>query len=203
MRYVSVAVVAALAAAAFVGNARAEDAANANGFAKRLFAEHFAAGGKSYACFTRRYERAHLAKHPRQKTTAMKLLVTAELVPEDKALNYSFAMGVTFRDRKGKFDTSGSCGHPTASQESADKLTLGCGVDCDGGGLSVELANADKSVLVRLGQIALWNGDKPDDERTGFDAGPDDHVFRLDRVSLDNCRSLMPNSDEFTADQRK
>jgi hypothetical protein len=203
MRYVSVAVLALLAAVTFGGNARADDAGTANSFAKRLFADHFATGGKSYACFVRHYDRAHLAKHPKQKTTAMKLLVTAELVPEDKALNYTFAMGVTFRDRKGKFDSSGSCGHPTASQESADKLTLGCGVDCDGGGLSVEMANTDKSVLVRLVQIALWNSDKPDDERTGFDAGPDDHVFRLDRVSLENCRSLIPSSDELTAEQRK
>ncbi len=201
MRYRSIAVFALLAVVAFAGNAQADDAGN--GFAKRLFAENFATGGKSYACFARHYDRAHLAKHPKQKTTAMKLLVTAELVPEDKALNYTFALGVKFRDRKGKFDSSGDCGHPVASQESADRLRLGCGVDCDGGGLSVEMANAGKSVLVRLEQIALWNSAKPDDERDGFEAGPDDHVFRLDRVSLDDCHSLMPSSEEFAAVQQK
>ncbi len=201
MRYRSIAVFALFAAVAFAGNAQADDAGN--GFAKRLFAENFATGGKSYACFARHYDRAHLAKHPKQKTTAMKLLVTAELVPEDKALNYSFALGVKFRDRKGKFNSSGSCGHPTVSQETADKLTLGCGVDCDGGGLSVEMANADRAVLVRLDQIAMWDSAKPDDERMSFDAGPDDQVFRLDRVSLDDCHSLMPSSEEFAAAQQK
>jgi hypothetical protein len=201
MRYRSLAVIALLAAAGFSGSAWAEEAGN--GFAKRLFAEDFATGGKSYACFARHYASAHLAKHPNQKTTAMKLLVTAELVPEDKALNYTFALGVKFRGRKGSFDSSGSCGHPSVSQETANKLTLGCGVDCDGGGLSVEMANADKAVLVRLDQIALWDSTKPDDERTGFDAGPDDHVFRLDRVSLDDCHSLMPSSEEFAAAQHK
>ena len=32
-----------------------------DGFAKRLFAENFAPDGKSYACFVRRYDAAHLA----------------------------------------------------------------------------------------------------------------------------------------------
>jgi hypothetical protein len=75
-------------------------------------------------------------------------------VAEDKEPTYSLALGVTFRDRKGHFDTMGSCGHPTADQESADKLVLGCGVDCDGGGLQIEMARADKSVIVRLDRLA-------------------------------------------------
>ncbi|MBI3705876.1 MAG: hypothetical protein HY244_18935 [Rhizobiales bacterium] len=181
------------------GAARAENAGDTDAFAKRMFAGNLASQGKSYACFTRRYDAAHLARHPQQKTTAMKLLVSAETVPEDQALNYSFSLGVKFSDRKGNFDSSGSCGHPTASQDTADKLTLGCGVDCDGGGLSVEMVNADKSVMVRLERLAIWNNDKPDEERTGFNAGADDRAFRLDRVGLDECKSLMPKKDELAA----
>jgi hypothetical protein len=123
-------------------------------FAKRVFGRDVAAKGKTYACFTRRYDAAHLRQHPQQKTTAMKLLVGAKIVAEDKEPTYSLALGVTFRDRKGHFDTMGSCGHPTADQESADKLVLGCGVDCDGGGLQIEMARADKSVIVRLDRLA-------------------------------------------------
>ena len=143
MCYRWIAVVAMLTAAAVTGGtARADDAANSEAFAKRMFAGKVADKGKSYACFVRRYDAAHLRQHPQQKTTAMKLLVSAEMVAEDKEPNYSFALGVTFRDRKGHFDTMGSCGHPTADQESADKLVLGCGVDCDGGGLQIASSRA-------------------------------------------------------------
>ncbi|WP_213288494.1 hypothetical protein [Bradyrhizobium sp. sGM-13] len=36
---------------------------------------------KTYACFVRRYDANHLAQHPKQKISAMKLLVTAEDAP--------------------------------------------------------------------------------------------------------------------------
>ena len=203
MTFRSLAIVATLAAAAVMasGAARADEV-NAEAFAKRIFAGKIDSKGKSYACFTRRYDAAHLRQHQQQKTTAMKLLVSAELVPEDKALNYSFALGVKFRDRKGNFDTMGSCGHPTAEQEGADKLVLGCGVDCDGGGLQVEMANADKSVIVRLEHVAIWNNDKPDDERASFSAGVDDRAFRLDRANLDECKSLMPKDDPIESSEQ-
>jgi hypothetical protein len=170
-------------------------------FAKRVFAGKVADKGKSYACFVRRYDAAHLAKHPAQKVTSMRLLVSAELVPEDKALNYTFAMALTFRDRRGNFSSGGSCGHPTASQETADKLVLGCSVDCDGGGVSLELVNADKSVLLSIDRVAIWDDNKPDDERASLEGGTDDRKFRLDRVSLDQCRSLIPPEEHDEAEK--
>ena len=177
--------------------ARADEAEQSAQYAKRLFAAPLAAQGKTYVCFARRYDAAHLAQHKAQKVTQMTLLVGAEMVPEDKALNYSFSVGVDFRNRKGKFVSSGDCGHPVASEVSADKLQLGCGVDCDGGGLSIEMANADKSVLVRIDRMSMWDESKPDaDERAGFDAGADDKVFRLDRVDLEQCKPLMPKDDD-------
>ena len=205
MHYRSIAVAAILAAAAVMaaGAARADEAADAAAFAKRMFAGSVASKDKSYACFTRRYDAAHLRQHPQQKVTAMKLLVSAETVPEDQALNYTFALAVKFRDRNGDFDSGGSCGHPMASQESADKLVLGCGVDCDGGGLSVEMVNADKSVMVRLDQLAIWNRAKPDDERGAFNGGADDKAFRLYRVSMDECKSLMPKDDDLASLEQK
>ena len=203
MHYRWMAVVTILTAVMAGGTARADDAANAEAFAKRMFAGKVASKGKSYVCFARRYDAAHLRQHPQQKVTAMKLLVSAQMVPEDQALNYSFALGVKFRDRQGNFDTMGSCGHPTAEQESADKLVLGCGVDCDGGGLQIEMANADKSVIVRLDRVAIWNNDKPDDERDSLEAGADDKAFRLDRVAMDECKSLMPKNDDLAAIEQK
>ena len=71
------------------------DKARATAFHAQMF------GGplshKTYACFVRRYDASHLAQHPKQKVSAMKLLVTAEDAPEDKTVNYSFRLGFKYR----------------------------------------------------------------------------------------------------------
>ena len=59
------------------------DAAKNEEFIKRLFAGPVGKN-KSYACFIRQYDADHLARHPLQKVSAMKLLVTAETVPESE-----------------------------------------------------------------------------------------------------------------------
>jgi hypothetical protein len=110
---------------------------------------------------------------------------------------------VTFRDRKGHFDTMGSCGHPTADQESADKLVLGCGVDCDGGGIGVALSGDDKSAIVHVERVRIWKhrGGNPED---GDDlvAGADDKSFRLDRANVRECASLANDRKELAALKR-
>jgi hypothetical protein len=186
------------------GGARADDQGDA--FAKRLFAGNFAKQDKSYACFVRRYDAAHLAQHRLQKVSMMKLLVTAENVAADKdekALSYSFRLGLRFRHRPGDFDSSGFCRHPDASETPAGKLHLGCGVDCDGGGIEVELAHGDKSTLVSLERIRIWRNNKPDDEGLDLSGGADDRVFRLDRAKLDECRSLITDRAELAAMRHK
>src|SRR5262249_33709575 len=143
-----VATLALLAAAAMAGPpVRAQEAAKvatteapqaqSPSFTRRMFAADVGRQTKSYVCFVRTYDPDHLARHPLQKVSAMKLLVTAERVPEDKALNYSFRLGVKFRKRPGDFVSSGDCGHGRMPENAGDKAHLGCGVDCDGGGLSV------------------------------------------------------------------
>jgi hypothetical protein len=184
-----------------VGGARAAD--NGDAYAKRLFADHLTAEGKSYACFIRYYDAAHLADHPQQKVSVMTLLITAETVPEDKTLNYSFRLGLKFRNRQGNFDSSGDCGHAAISEDKTDKLYLGCGVDCDGGGISVELAHADKSTLIHLDRIRIWQNNKPDDEGLDLSGGADDRAFRLDRVKLEQCRSLVADRKELAAMRHK
>src|SRR5262249_36172022 len=58
-----------------------EDTAKKEEFVKRLFAGAVAKQ-KSYVCFVRQYDPEHLARHPLQKVSVMKLLLTAETVPE-------------------------------------------------------------------------------------------------------------------------
>jgi hypothetical protein len=187
---------------------RAEDTAGAGEFAKRLFAVK-SIDQKTYACFVRRYDAEHLAQHPLQKVSAMKLLLTVEKVPDDPALEYSFRVGVNFRNRPGNFDSSGSCGHAQASETKDGELEIQCSVDCDGGGVQVGLSKAGdksavKSVILRLDQMRIWDANKPDEEAThSLRGGADDRVFRLDRVDVDQCAALVADRKELAAMRHK
>ena len=181
-------------------------------YAKRMFADN-AGKAKAYACFVRRYDEQHMAQHPLQKVTVMKLLIDAEKMPDDRYLQYSFRLGVNFRDRPGNFDSSGDCGHAPAVRalskdtepQTDSAIDFGCGVDCDGGGITVSLANSDGSVLVKLpGRIRIWKGKDPDESATSaLTAGADDKVFRLDRTSLNDCAALAYDRKELAAMRHK
>ena len=192
-------VIAALAAGG--AGVHAEAASTDNGFAKRLFAGDPGKQAKSYACFVRRYDAAHLARHPLQKVNVMTLLITGEKVAEDEVLNYSFRLGLAFRNRPGNFDSSGDCGH--VKETSSPDNKLGCSVDCDGGGISVELAGDSKSTKIGLDTIRIWRNNKPDEDGFSLSGGADDRVFRLDRASLEHCRSLVTDRKELAAMRRK
>jgi hypothetical protein len=171
------------------------DKAKAAAFDNRMFAAPI--GQKTYACFVRRYEASHLAQHPRQKVGAMKLLVTAENPPEEKTTNYSFRIGVQYRHRPGKFDSSGFCNHVVA-KDKGNEIHYGCGVDCDGGGIDVAMKD-DKSAIIRLERIMLWPRNTPDDDSHDLAAGTDDKIFRVDRADLRECAELVTDRREIAA----
>jgi hypothetical protein len=175
------------------------DTAKAATFDKRLFAGTLQPK-MTYACFVRVYDAEHLTKHPKQKVSAMKLLVTAENVPDEKA-NYSFRLGVKYRYRPGNFDSSGSCRHVIAD-DAPGEIRLGCGVDCDGGGLEAAISKDDKSAVIQLERVRIWRNNKPDDEAE-LVAGSDDKTFRLDRVDNRECASLVTDRKELAALRRK
>lgn len=133
----------------------------------------------------------------------MKLLVSAENPPDEKVTNYSFRFGVRFRHRSGQFDSSGSCSHVIA--ENADgEIRLGCGVDCDGGGLETAISKDDKSAVIRLERVRIWQNNKPDGEAEhSLTAGADDGIFRLDRVDKGECASLVTDRKMLAALRRK
>jgi len=207
---VTMLVAGVMAATAFAGKAAVAEDSPDIAFAKRMFAGS-APQPKGYACFVRRYDAAHMAQHP-QKVTVMKLLITAEMVPDDKVLEYSFRLGVNFRDRPGDFDSSGDCGHAAATKvpDNAETVIpagvdIACGVDCDGGGVTVSLANNDASLIVKpLDRIRIWKGKNPDESAaTALNAGADDKVFRLDRTKLDECTPLVADRKELAAMRHK
>ncbi|WP_050626746.1 hypothetical protein [Bradyrhizobium viridifuturi] len=194
--------VAACAGASSAVQAQEEvDKATAAAFDNRMFAGP--PGAKAYACFVRRYDANHLAQHPKQKVSAMKLLVSAEDAPEDKTTNYSFRLGVTYRHRSGNFDSSGYCNHAVAA-ESGHEIRFECGVDCEGGGISVALSKDDKSAIARLASIRMWNRNKPDDDASEeLLAGADDKIFRLDRADVGECAELVTDRKELAALRHK
>jgi hypothetical protein len=206
-----VAAAAFIAAAVSLGAsaARADELQADAAFAKRFFADN-AGQPKAYACFVRRYDAAHMEAHPQQKVTAMRLLITSEKWEDDKYLSYSFRLGVNFRDRPGDFDSSGDCGHaPPVRNAEGDSQTpasidFPCNVDCDGGGITVSLANGDNSVIAKLDRIRIWKSTDPDNGPIrSLEGGADDKVFRLDRVGPDECRSLVTDRKELAALRRK
>jgi hypothetical protein len=49
----------------------------------------------------------------------------------------------------------------------------------------------------------LWKAHAPDDEEVhSLQAGADDRIFRLDRASLDDCRSLVTDTEELAEMRR-
>ena len=204
-----VCIFAALILAALTGATRAEDGddirepskAEAETFNARVYAG--APGNKAYACFVRRYDADHLARHPKQKVAAMKLLVSAEFDEEDKQLHNSFRLGLRYRHRSGDFDSSGSCNHVVFTKSGSD-VRLGCGVDCEGGGIGVALSKDDKSAIVRLERVRVWQNNKPDDDAEhSLVAGADDKIFRLDRADNGECASLVTDRKELAALRHK
>ena len=196
-------IVAALASIVGAHSCRAQEAvdkAKATAFDARMFAGPL--GQKTYACFVRRYDASHLAQHPKQKVSAMKLLVTAEDAPEDKTVNYSFRLGFKYRHRAGNFDSSGYCNHIVA-ENTGGEVRLGCGVDCEGGGIEVAMKD-DKSALIRLERIRIWERNKPDDDASNdLVAGADDKIFRVDRADLHECSELVTDRNELAALRHK
>jgi hypothetical protein len=200
---------AAVIFATFIGAARAEEAEDireagkteAETFNARMYAG--TPGNKAYACFVRRYDAEHLARHPKQKVALMKLLVSAEFDSEDKQLHNSFRLGFKYRHRSGDFNSSGSCSHVVFVKDGND-VRLGCGVDCEGGSIGVALSKDDKSTVVRLVRVRVWQNNKPDDDaEQSLVAGADDGIFRLDRTDARECASLVTDRKEVAALRHK
>lgn len=207
----AVAAVAGLALSAVAVSAVATAAKAAepvDPFVQRVFAKPIE-GEKTYACFIRKYDAAHLAQHPKQKVTSMKVLMTAEKNAEDGSLSTSFRLGLTKRNNSHAFKSAGSCSHPEVTEgETAANATpmpsLGCGVDCDGGGIGIDLSKDNHAALVSVERVRIWRNNKPDEEASySLEAGQDDHLFRLERVDDKQCASLVTDREELASMRKK
>jgi hypothetical protein len=90
------------------------------------------------------------------------------------------------------------------AEDAGNEMRFGCGVDCEGGGINVALSKDDKSAIIRLERIRIWQNNKPDDEaEDSLVAGADDKIFRLDRADTRECASLVTDRKELAAIRHK
>ncbi|WP_438749362.1 hypothetical protein [Pararhizobium sp. O133] len=150
----------------------------------------------AYACYIRKYSKAHLASHPDQNVRDMMVFVDSHLDEEGAGRQYLLGMTVNFRYLKQTFSTYGGC---SAGEDG--KQALRCGIDCDGGTIGVRIKD-ETSILVDIPNGARVSEDYFEEERSelpqGAKFGSDDMVFRLDRTDLSTCLPLA-SSDEAKA----
>ena len=66
------------------------------------------------------------------------------------------------------------------------------------------MSKDDKSAIIRLERIRIWQNNKPDDDaEDALVAGADDKIFRLDRADNRECASLVTDRKELAALRRK
>ena len=180
MRQTPILIAACLSLLASATVAQADrDAARIDDFAKRMFATK-SFDQKTYACFVRTYDAAHLARHPKQTVSAMKMLISAEKLEGDTSVRYSYRLGAKFRDRKGDYASAMACGHAYVSEVRREGVRVNCHDGCEGGGIETALAPDSKAIIVKPESISVWLADNPQDEKGQFEfkGGADDRVFR-------------------------
>jgi hypothetical protein len=200
---------AALGLLASVVGASAQSAGSGD-LMQRVFGAPMS-GGKQSVCFVRTYDAAHLAAHPKQKVRQMILLLGRETHPEateGEGPMFTFSVGFRLKGEASRLESSGSCS--SARETGGDEVSarIGCGVDCDGGGLNLQLSNDSKSLRVEMERIRVYGPgerDSDDDEEAmgrEMSGGADDRVFRLDRASLRDCLPLITDKQQIAAIRR-
>ena len=137
------------------------------------------AGSGALGCFTRIYDRAHLARHPDQLVTAVKLHIHKP--PRDSMSKYWFLAQFKLRGRDETLRTSGICNEKASG--------LHCFVECDGGGVDVVPRAREAMMYLDRIRVAACDGDEAGEELTG---GKDDLVFRPNRVENAVCAGMKP-----------
>lgn len=130
-------------------------------------------------CFIRDYDKSHLAGHPNQLITNVRLAVRNS--NGASAYPFEFALQVQMRGRSEILKTVGMC-------KEQGTLRLHCFVECDGGGLDISIRR--DSVLMYLDRIrmAACVSDVQDIEKAvEISGGVDDREFRVDRVDPSRC----------------
>jgi hypothetical protein len=151
---------------------------------EKLFAQHPDAPA-SNICMVRHYDKAHLAAHPDQNVTDMLVYIGKRRGEQDGYVNYDVNVQVKFRDSKKAWTFSGGCGRETGKSTS-----IGCGIDCDGGGYDVSLKD-DKSVELSIPFSVRLDGEEEEQKIATVGFKSDDKTFVLHQTTLENCLPVI------------
>lgn len=186
-----------LAGATVALTAPAVAAGSGNPFLERLV------GGldrheKSFACFSRQYDDAHLAAHPEQKVAYMKMLVKAyynEAFPPSAPGSYAYQVSLAFRlkERPETLTQVAECG---GRKDSRIRGAYCAGPGDKGAHLTLD--GKDAVVIAIRGGADLW-APGPIDQRHDTVKNPfgsDDKAFRLMRAGLKECEDLAFDADK-------
>jgi hypothetical protein len=154
-------------------------------------------------CYDRVYDAAHLARHPRQRTRAIRLSLTD--YPETGGANIRVAiteasrahyiLGECYWAEEANLDGMGepllpSFGRKAGLDCHAITTTDGSSAE-EGGDFPLDLRDGASIMLHLPDDVAAW---KSLDDVSGaaefFELGPDDRVFRLDRADAALCTEL-------------
>jgi hypothetical protein len=143
----------------------------------------------AFGCFARVYDKAHLAKHPDQLVTAVKLHI--KKWKDEKS--FEFALKVKVRGRSETLHTGGLC-HKGESG-------LSCSVECDGGSIKVVPRSDHAMMYVERIRMATCDSDYVDGGED-LSGGKDDRVFRLNRVDKRECAETSPQNAKTGGEPR-
>jgi hypothetical protein len=145
----------------------------------------------AHACFIRHYDQAHLKVHPEQNVTDMVMFVNSTVDPS-YGRGYDLSLGVNFRDVEHQMQVSGGCSS-IESEDGSEPALLGCGIECDGGSISVNYSETKGSLRIEIPYGArTWDPLSVDEETpAAAEFGPDDKEFRLDPTELSECLPLI------------
>jgi hypothetical protein len=145
--------------------------------------------GKTFACFTRVYDDAHLAARPLQNVRAMDVLVVAYSTLD---YGYQLRMGFRFRGRAEELTTVAECGGAGDRPPDSLRGVAVCAGPVGGGSMRVALDDDGSALMAIPNGAHLWRPGPPNPKDTVDDAfGPDDKLFRLTRTDLSNCADQM------------
>jgi len=196
MRNTPILIATCLSLLASAAVAAPSEEARLDAFAKRMFAAK-SFDKKTVACFARTYDAAHLAHHPKQTVSAMRMLISAEKLEGDDGLSYAYRLGLNFRNRTGDYASDMDCGNARAAEGRRGSVHIGCSDGCGDGGIEIALSPDAKAVIAKIDSIAVWSAANPEDQSAQFELkGGDDRMFRLERVDTELCRPLMKDGNE-------
>jgi hypothetical protein len=145
----------------------------------------------AHGCWARRYDRAHLVRHPEQTVTEMRLALGYYVLDPQAPGEYLFSVSVQRRGEASAAWEGGSCWDTEGG--------VACSVDCDGGGFLLRRARVQWAVLLDmsyLGRLRLTEcGEEEGEEPRPPELvpGKDDRVFLL--YSRPDAECAMPGQE--------